>query len=142
MDINSRSYCKTHHVGRMKNLTKNSRKGSLPVYWKCDPFIEIVTMFSETVTWFSETVTWFSEIVTWFPENVTWFSKILIPENVTLFPKSFDKLILIGDRSTYSYMHINKYVALIVFYCFWFKAMLDHHCKNNKCITKASALNK
>ena len=39
MDINSRAYCKTRHVGRMWNfnpgMTRNSRYGSLPVSRKC-----------------------------------------------------------------------------------------------------------
>ena len=41
MDFNARAYCTTDQVGRMWNynpeMTRNSRKGSLPVSRKCDP---------------------------------------------------------------------------------------------------------
>ena len=100
MNIKSRAYFKTHHVGRMRNfnqeITKNSRKGPSRLFRKCIP------VSRNCVRWISVIRTagsgkiciQFSEIVSWFPENVSQFPKI-----VSLFLES-------GTRYSYSFCNL------------------------------------
>ena len=77
--LNLRAYCKYCNVGRMwtfnLKMTRNSRKGSLLVSWKCEPVFWNVAQFPKNVTRFPENVTKFPANMTKFPEIVTWFSK-------------------------------------------------------------------
>ena len=72
MDINSRAYCKTHHVVNVWNFNSEmeeiQEKGHLGA---------------------PESVTQFPKNVTWFPKNVNWFPKMWpdFPKNRPCFPK-------------------------------------------------------